>query len=195
MGPAISIVIALHDGRVGETIRALARQTVDPGLVEVVLVDAYCHPGVLAEAREVAGEVSGILQSRVVELPRSGRAVSWNRGIEEASAPLLLLLADDFVAAPGLVESHLALHLERPQDHVVGIGPAVFPPDDRSAFMAWLEDSGRLLGVSFTRPDPELLPAFFYGANTSIKRSLLERAGPFDEAFPHHGWDDHEMGI
>lgn len=79
---------------------------------------------------------------------------------------------------------------------MVGLGPALFPPELRSSpFIRWLEDEGRLFGVSFARPDPGAMAAYFYGANTSVKRALLDRVGPFEEAFPHHGYDDHEMGL
>jgi GT2 family glycosyltransferase len=81
------------------------------------------------------------------------------------------------------------------REEMVSIGPGLFPKDQRTNdFMHWLENSGELFGVSFTDPAFQLPPYYFYMANTSLKLSFLQRAGPFDEDFPYDAMDDWEMG-
>ena len=116
-------------------------------------------------------------------------------GLDLANADLLLLLADDFIPRANLVSEHLKTHEEDSREELVGIGPDLFPEGDKSnVFMEWLEDSGELFSVSFTRPAAALPPYYFYIANTSLKRSFLEKAGRFDESFPYDGMNDWEMG-
>jgi GT2 family glycosyltransferase len=116
-------------------------------------------------------------------------------GIGLAKADLLLMLADDFIPCPDLVAEHLKAHRADPSEELVAIGPGLFPEGDRTnAFMKWLEDSGELFGVSFTRSTVKLPHYYFYMANTSLKRAFLAKAGRFDESFPYDAMDDWEMG-
>ena len=52
-----------------------------------------------------------------------------------------------------------------------------------------------LFGVPFTDPQLTLPKSYFYAGNTSVKRTLLDRAGTFEERFPYDAWDDYEMGM
>jgi GT2 family glycosyltransferase len=176
---------------------AIAQQEgIGHGEVEIVAVDGlYLRdwPALLEDIRKQYPELS--LTFLQIERTRS-RARQLNVGIDLAKADLLLLLADDFIPRANLVSDHLKAHEEDPREELVAIGPGLFPEGDRSnAFMKWLEDSGELFGVSFTLPAAALPPYYFYMANTSLKRSFLEKAGRFDESFPYDAMDDWEMGI
>lgn len=195
--PHISIVISVHDhGQLDKSLDVLARQTVDPSLFEVIIVDPEHAPGTEPSVRRALATTAAALNARYIPIPRNGRAAAQNRGVAESSSDWLLFLADDFVPTERFVESHLQAHREHPGDHVVVIGPSVFPPDiEVNPVMRWLEDSGNLFGVSFTRNGGAIPDTFFYGANASVRRDFLLSAGPFDEDFPYHAWDDYEMGL
>lgn len=124
------------------------------------------------------------------------RARQLNVAVRKARAELLLLLADDFIPCPELVQLHLQTHHDNPDEKMVAIGPGVFAQDnDTNEFMRWLENSGELFGVCFTDPKLKLPNHYFYMANTSLKRSFLREAGQFDEDFPYDAMDDWEMGL
>ena len=195
--PRISIVVPLQEHLCfDQMLVALAQQEgVGHGEVEIVAVDGlYLRdwPALLEDIRKQYPALS--LTFLQIERTRS-RARQLNVGIDLANADLLLLLADDFIPRANLVSEHLKTHEEDPREELVAIGPGLFPEGDKSnAFMKWLEDSGELFGVSFTRPAAALPPYYFYMANTSLKRSFLEKAGRFDESFPYDAMDDWEMG-
>lgn len=191
----ISVVLALHDEMPAGNVHALARQSLEPSEYEVVIVDGWHAEGMADRVERSIAEASSDASIRVLRIARCGRAGAWNAGLKATGAPVVLLLADDCRPVPEMLERHLSLHRRRPEQHVAAIGPAVFPPELLgSPFRRWLDKSGRLFGVSFMDGEPPEMAGFFFGANASLKRAFLERIGPFDEVFPHHGWDDYEMG-
>jgi GT2 family glycosyltransferase len=132
---------------------------------------------------------------RMVDAGPHRRAAAYNQGIRQTSGDIVLLLSDDFIPEPQLLEEHLALHESERADHVAGIGPGMFPESlRRDPFCRWLEDSGELFGLSFTTgPYPEIA-GFFYSANTSLKRRFLMGDNLFDERIEVDAWDDYELG-
>ncbi|HYU56867.1 MAG TPA: glycosyltransferase [Actinomycetota bacterium] len=192
----VSVVIALDEDGISERHLAPIAEQRPAGVdLEVVMVDGTQPERTRGEALAAIRALDGRLDARFVEHSVQGRAAAVNRGLAETTAPLVVLVGNDFVPQHGWLAAHLDLHRRRPEPHVAGIGPALFPAELRtSPFLRWLEDSGRLFGVSFTRPDLPLLGLFFYGANTSLKRGFLERAGAFSEAFPGEAWDDYDVG-
>lgn len=194
----ISIVVPLQEHLCfDQMLEALAvQQGLSFSCYEIIAVDSlYLRdwPPVVAEVRERFPELQ--LQFLQIEKTRS-RARQLNTGLKQARADIILMLADDFLPSPRLVAQHLAVHRDDPDEKLVSIGPGLFPCDGRTnAFMQWLENSGELFGVPFTRPGLQLPPQYFYMANTSLKRSFLQSAGEFDEDFPYDAMDDWEMGL
>ncbi len=194
--PAISVIVAFSDHTpLDEMVNALADQTAGAS-AEYILVDAQHvldEQTVRHKIEQAAAVGHDITYHRI---NRHGRAAANNYGILHAKADLLLFLADDFVPMPGLVAEHLGFHDRQPERHIVGIGPGIFPPQEKlREFMRWLDDSGELMGVSFTRKDAVIPAEYFCAANTSAKKSLLFAAGLFDEDFSYDAWDDYEMGL
>jgi hypothetical protein len=196
--PALSVLVPLQEHECfDDTLSALARQQgVSHKEYEVVAVDSlYLRdwPPLVDAIQQRHPELS--IRFEQIETTRS-RARQLNVAVRLAQAPVLLMLADDFVPGRNLVSQHLQVHREDTSEDLVAMGPGLFPQDGRSnEFMYWLEDSGELFGVSFTRPGFRLPPHYFYMANTSLKRAFLQRAGEFDERFPYDAMDDWEMGL
>ncbi len=199
MNPALSVVVPVQEHAcLASTLQALAtQQCVSHSDYEVIVIDSL-H---LYDWTECIADIRSrhpTLELRFLLLTKcASRARQLNAGISEARADLLLMLADDFIPEPALVSLHLQAHRGDPDPHLAAIGPGLFRKGGSTTdFMRWLENSGSLFGVPFTRPDLVKLPdSFFYMANTSIKRSLLTQAGPFDEDFPYDSMDDFEMGL
>ena len=195
--PRASVVMIVDDhvDCLAKTVRAYAAQTAPRDTFEVLAFDPVrivdWSPVV---DRLLAAEAEG-LDFRLTTLARGGRAAALNLGVRRSRAPLVIFAGDDIVPGSTFVESHLAYHRDHPEMEAVGIGSAVFPPHLRDPFRDWLDSSGALFGIPF-RGDATRVPAhFFFIANASVKRGLLDRAGPFNEAFPHHAWDDYEMSL
>jgi GT2 family glycosyltransferase len=191
----LSVVVPIGDASTpAHLLEALTTQTVPAADMDVLVVDAYSRASEDSTVRDAVARVAPALSVRLFERHGGRRSAAVNLGVREAAMPLVLVLAPDFVATPGLVEAHLALHHARPEPSVCGLGPAIFEPGSVvTPLMRWLEESGQLFGVSFTRPDPAALRRFWYGVNVSFRRELFERAGGFDESFPYAAVDDYEF--
>jgi GT2 family glycosyltransferase len=198
MDPTVSIVVPVQEHAcLGTTLDALGNQTgISHDEYEIIVVDSL-HLYDWTQTVDSFRSRFPDLKTELLVLAESGsRARQLNAGIAIARAPWLLLLADDFIPSPAVVRLHLQAHIQDPDSRLVAMGPGLFRQDSSTTeFMHWLEDSGALFGVPFTRRDlVELPPHYFYMANTSLSRQLLERAGPFDEDFPYDAMDDLEMG-
>ncbi len=193
----LSVIIALdHTHTLGLMVEALARQVgIGRDEFEVIVIDAIRR----RDWRDLVDGHRSIVEEglnlHLVEMAPSGRASAVNRGLELARAGIVLFLADDFLPGPGALAAHRRFHQDNPAVEAAAVGPGLFPERLRgSRFRRWLEDSGTLLGVSLTRPRLDFPPGFFYVANTSLKRAMVDRAGRFDERFPYDAWDDMEFG-
>jgi GT2 family glycosyltransferase len=65
-----------------------------------------------------------------------------------------------------------------------------------SSFMRWLERGGRKFYFNYAALEPHRRAStlFFYTCNVSVKRSLMEKSGWFDESFPFASHEDLELG-
>jgi GT2 family glycosyltransferase len=119
----------------------------------------------------------------VVQGERPGASAARNAGWRAARADLVLFIGDDTLPDPRLLIEHLAWHDRDPDPEVAVLGHVRWARGLRvTSFMRWVEH-----GMQFDYPSIEGVDAGWgrlYTANVSIKRSLLERVGGFDEDFP-----------
>jgi GT2 family glycosyltransferase len=166
---------------------ALSRQTLDPAQFELVLVED--------RKNESPPDVGGRrLPVRVFRGLQPGASSARNVGWRAAQAPLVLFMGDDIIAGPNLLEEHLAWHEQHPEETTGVLGHVRWARGlERDAFMSWLDR-----GIQFdyaTIDGVEAGPGHFYTANVSLKRSMLERAGGFDEdRFPFL-YEDIDLGV
>jgi GT2 family glycosyltransferase len=163
---------------------------------EIVIVDPKFdsnYDDSIARALPLA--VAAGVDLRYVHLETRHRSKSLNRGLDESSAEIVLFLGDDIVPRTGLMAAHRRFHADHPEPTTVAIGGVKLPDEFRNRFAVWLETSGHLYGMAAHGEQAQLPNGFFYVANSSAKRSLVDEVGRFDEAFPHHGWDDFELGL
>ena len=113
--PAMSVVIPTFNRlpRLKQVLGALAKQSLDNDLFEVVVVSDGSTDG----TKEY---LSGVTSRHLVHAHQdnAGPGAARNRGVQLARGRLILFIDDDIVATPTLVERHLAAHGEIGRAHV-----------------------------------------------------------------------------
>lgn len=178
-GPVVSVILPTYRRPAGLTraLRGLALQTATFPW-EVVVVDN--HGGDRAE--EIVAQLShghpASLRYHVEARP--GASHARNRGLGEASGPIVAMIDDDVVPGPGWLVALVTPILEGQADGVAGrvvLDPTVPRP-------RWLDE--RVVGRYLTRfelgPVPrELRPdEFAVTANAAFRADLMDRVGRFD---------------
>jgi glycosyltransferase involved in cell wall biosynthesis len=134
------------------------------------------------------------LRLRILSQENAGPARGRNLAITHTVTPFALLIGDDILATPTLVEAHVRFHREHPQQDRLALGWTTW--DDRhqqiTPFMRWYEkiqfDYVNLLqGVPTTWQHA-------YTSNLSAKTSLF-RENPFEERFRYAAWEDSELAF
>lgn len=172
------------------TLEGLCCQHDSRDLSEVIIVS----DGVDDRVASIVQSFSDRLPIHFLDQPKRGVSSARNRGIAFASAPILLLLDDDVVPAPGLISEHVRFHRERRQENAALLGYVTWHPDlHASHFMQWYGEYGALFGYSLLKDDQEANPRFFYSCNISIKRKFLKAHGGFNETLTV--LEDNELGF
>jgi GT2 family glycosyltransferase len=187
--PRISVVMPTLDRpeTLARSLDALAQQTVSSSAFELVLV---------ADARSVTAPQPGArpFELRLLQATQPGASAARNAGWRAARAPVVLFIGDDIIAAPQLLAEHLDWHEREPADEVGVLGSVAWARElRRDAFMTWLD-----AGIQFdygTIKGREAGAGHFYTANVSLKRSMLDRAGGFDEERFPFLYEDIDLGV
>lgn len=183
--PAVSVVIPTYRrASLARTLRGLGVQETDLGF-EVLVVDNDAAGSAAGIVAEHAGTIDAPVR-HIVEA-QSGSAYARNRGIAEATAPVLALLDDDVEPQPGwlaaVVEPILSGRTEATGGRVV-LDPTVARP-------SWFDESG--IGgyiTSFHLDDAErelTEDEFVVTANAAFDTEILRRTGGFDPRFGPRG--------
>ncbi len=136
------------------------------------------------------------LRFRHVRQKNAGPAGARNHAVSLLTAPICLMIGDDIMADPTLVEKHLAFHRSHPHRSAFALGYTRWAKEGQSVtpFMRWLEESSNL---QFAYADllGGVQPTWehFYTSNLSGKTELLQ-SNPFSESFTHYGMEDIELG-
>lgn len=195
--PSISVLISAddHPPSPQKVIRAFFSQTADPADFEVIFIDVQDRPDFRAVLEHYRGQHPQGPHFVYRVLPGASRACCNNEALRLARGSILLFFADDFLAGPGMVAAHMAFHRQNPGTENVGVGAGILSTGTGSnSLYRWLEQSGQLFGVPMSEDMQSIPDDFFYIANSSVKRAMIERCGTFDEDFPFHCWDDFDMG-
>jgi glycosyltransferase involved in cell wall biosynthesis len=167
-----------------------SRQTVDPDRFEVLVV-ADCmdsNPEAVDEAigqrdyrtRRLTGRIPGLSSNR-------------NTGWRAAESPIVLFTDNDTIPVPEFLAEHLDWHRRNPEEEVAVVGHIRWAPELKlTPFMRWLDE-----GVQFdlgSIEGEEASWAHLYGANSSIKRSLVEKVGGYDEERLPYLYEDLDFG-
>lgn len=188
--PDISVIIPTYNRRdvVLDCLRELDRQTIAPERMEVVVVD----DGSADDTRDAVRALGATMRCRVIcERQENGGASSArNRAIGLASGRILLIINDDTMAFPDMLEMHLRFHEEFPDDGVSGLGRLYISPKVPESIFVHLHHDTYL----DTLPDRfDLGWQFFMTFNISCKAALLDKGGLFDTTL--RWYEDLELGL
>jgi glycosyltransferase involved in cell wall biosynthesis len=187
--PLLSVVVATYNRAetIRETIRHLADQTLPPAEYEAIFID----DGSSDNTREVVCSLIPSVPFSMKYLAHSnaGPGYTQNRGIREARADVVLLIADDILLERGALEAHLRAHRENPQREVAVLGCTMQSPKlDQSVFLrTWdpfkFRDFEGML---------ELPYYLFWACNMSVVREFMLEHGMFQERRGRAGAAAHE---
>lgn len=190
----LSIVIPTYrrPDALPRTLDALERQTVSADRFEAIVVDDPWDDDPPSVARSI-GAASRPFAVRQLSRERPGASSARNVGVRAAEGPIVLFLGDDILLRRDGLERHLSRHEREPDERVGVLGTVVWSSEIRvSPFMRWLEE-----GIQFdygSLPGEEATWAHLYTSNVSVKRSMLERVGGFDEERFPFGYEDLDVG-
>ena len=190
--PSFSIVVPTFQRRevVRDAVTALCKVDYAGSLELIVVVD-----GSTDGTAEAVREIACPFPVEVVEQPNTGAARARNRGAQVATGDILLFLDDDMMAAPDLIGQHARSH-QKGADAVLGHIP--LDPQSPPTFLAegagiWAEDRARALRSGKPLDLFDLLTG-----QLSVRRSLFEALGGFDERFTaggSFGDEDLDFGV
>jgi GT2 family glycosyltransferase len=165
---------------------AYERQDAPPGSFELIIVIDKADPDVAA-ADEAIGERPYPIRRLIGRLP--GLSANRNTGWREARAPIVLITDNDTIPVPQLVTEHVEWHRRFPAEEVAVAGHVRWAQELKlTPFMKWLDS-----GFQFDFGSTDGIEAgwgHLYGANSSIKRSFIERVGDWDEVRLPYLYDD-----
>ena len=177
----VSLVVPTHNrcASLRMVLEGLEHQTTSPEQFEVLVICDGCTDDSVAMCH--ASQVSYALH--VIDLmPNQGPAAARNRGVDEASAPLILFIDDDVVPEPTLIAEHLRLHTQ--DERAVVIGPLLAPPDlQLNPWTSWEEAMLDKQYLAMSAHEWEPTPRQFYTGNASVRRAHIQQAGGFDPTF------------
>jgi GT2 family glycosyltransferase len=188
VGPRLSVVISTlgNYATLERVLDGYSRQDAPPGSFEVVLAVDAAEPDPDAVERAVGSRPFPVRRTSGAE---PGLSANRNAGWRAATAPLVLYTDNDTIPVPRLVAEHVEWHERYPDEEVGVLGHVRWAPElEVTTFMRWLDTGiqfnyANLKGIEFPW-------GAFAGANTSLKRSFVERVGDFDQEHFPYGYED-----
>jgi GT2 family glycosyltransferase len=174
-------------------LRRILPPLLESPVAEVVIVVDGSRDGSLEFLVDLAAADDRL---KPVFVEQQGPSAARQLGVEHATGDLVLLLDDDVLVSPGLVEGHARRHAAAKGVVVLGYTPTVTPPRRRPGDVAvflYARDYER--GFSALRRDPALVLRTLWGANVSLRRSDCLRVGLQSPAFPERYHEDREFGL
>lgn len=164
-------------GTLGKVLDGYAEQTDTDGTFEVIVVADAADPDPGAVERAIGTRSFPV---RLLTGAVPGASANRNQVLREARGRIILFSDNDTIPSERLVAEHLAWHRRWPMDAVGVLGHVRWAKELKvTPFMRWLE-SGMLFDYANIR-GIEAGWGRFVTANVSIKRSLAEKVGEFDE--------------
>ncbi len=189
--PRISLLVPTH-GRpdcVRALLARLQQQTVPDHVFELILVDDGGDPPVAIDVMQFG------FACKVVRRWNGGPSAARNTGLALVSAPLVLILNDDAVPAPDLIERHLAAQ-EKSDGRTAILGTFHFSkPALESPFVQVLDQSNLLFAFKSLVHGQKYPWTYFWTCNISLSTDALFNVGGFDEVnFNRAICEDTELG-
>jgi len=195
--PQLSIIIPTHKRAsiLKQCLEHLEKQTIVDQLEVIVVSD-----GPDAETDAIFKNTQYlILNTQYFSIPKSHQGVARNRGVERASAPIILFAQDDIFLAPDACKKHLQIHTQYPilnTQYCAALGHTTWDPAcNITPVMEWLERSGWQFGYPMiAQYADKALPKniqhrFTYTSHISLPTAIAKKY-PFREDVTLYGWED-----
>ncbi len=190
----ISVVIPTYNRKdiLLRTLESLIDQTYPKDKYEIIVIDDGSTEdikGAIEDFVKASGRspISYLRQSS----DKKGPAAANNLGIKSAKGTYILLMNNDVIADPRLIEEHMKDHVDashakhqRTEKNIV---------QGRVINTSSMEDLGRK-HKGYTGGYSDFSFGYFTTWNCSLSREVLLKAGLFDEDFRHLCWEDVELG-
>lgn len=176
----------MRAAKLARVLEHLDAQDADPADFEVVVAsDAKAPEPLAAEAALEGRRYPGRALNATVPGASGARNVGWRA----AFSPLVLFIGDDTLPGPQLISTHLAAHVREAGDDVAVLGRVSWARELRvTPFMRWVERGIQFDHLGIDGDDAGW--GRFYTSNVSVKRSLLEAVGGFDEQRLPYRYED-----
>jgi len=181
-GPAVTVVVPTRD-RAGYLEVALASLLTQRTEVphELLVVDDASTDSTRAVAERLGVRCVGHPGRRFLNAAR-------NTGVRESGAPLIAFVDDDVWAPPGWLDA-LAAGASR-HDDAEAFGGPIRARLEGGGPRACGREAPPITTLDFGPSDREA--EMVWGANFAVRRSAVERIGPFDESFERPHGDEQE---
>lgn len=191
----ISVVVCTYNRQkfIGKALECLAAQTLPPDQFEIIIVDNNSTDQTASISRAfVAARPE--LRARYVLEEQKGLSFARNRGLKEASFPIITYIDDDAEAVPALLET--ILHFMQAHPQAVGVGGKIIPKYSESEEPAWMNSYlNGFVGRLDYGEQPQLFrqPAMKYpaGCNMTYTASVLKEVGGFNNQLTFRSDDKH----
>jgi len=196
--PEFSVLLPTYNrsDALERTLQALEKQSLAKDKFEIIVVDDGSSDDT-SDLLERFAEATGHHFSYAVLKNNSGPARARNVGLSMVKGNVVLIIGDDIEPDLSLLEKHFTFHRQRSDEKFALLGHVSFPKRlSSNSFMRWLEKDGRKYFFNYAelKAGQEAGPLFFYTCNVSVKTSLLNRSGWFDESFSYASHEDLELG-
>ena len=186
----LTVIIPTYNrsGVLEKCLEALSRQSIPAGSFEVIVSD----DGSEDDIRQITDRftTNDSLTVRYLGQSNQGANVARNRAILESKGEILLLINDDTIAIPTMLEEHQRTHQHHPSETVAVLGRMTYSPELPPSLFTKLHldyEYGLWEGQT------ELDWRAFYTCNVSVKKSFLMKYGLFEENI-RGGSEDLELG-
>lgn len=178
--PAVSVVMPVfnREGVVMRAVESVLAQSLAE--FELIVVDDGSMDGTI----ELLGKISD-RRLRLVRQPRNqGSNAARNVGLAASKAPLICFLDSDDEFMPGKLEAIAGFFHDHPEvelllDSYAKVNPA--RPTPKACLNPSIDDSAQFLSALVGARGKRLYKSV---SGISLRRSALERIGPFDESLP-----------
>ncbi len=164
----------------GPTLDSLARQSAEPALWEIVVVDNNSTDNTEDVVAKLSEE-NPSLSVLYVKEEKQGLSHARNRGIEESKGGYILFLDDDIIADPALVGAYIEFFDLHPFAQACGGVVEALYEEGRPVWATYYTDR-MLAGVVDLGPRVNKFRGGKYptGANFAVRRKAFDRFGTFN---------------
>jgi glycosyltransferase involved in cell wall biosynthesis len=181
--PRLSVIIPTYNraATLAACIRSLQNQDCAPQQYEIVVSDDGSSDATPRIVQSLAEDAQTAV--RYLRQDNAGANRARNRAIAAARGSILLFINDDTIAVREMLSQHLQGHERHPDDRVAILGRVTISPDLPPSRLAPLHLDRAYAKL---RDGAELDWRAFFTCNVSVKKTLLDRGGMFEERMRYH---------